>query len=476
MKVNNESYSLREISPNSIMFDPKNPRGENKNEIEQDDSFKELRASVKKYGVLEPLIVRSQDNNPHIFQLVDGERRLRAALLEQKIIVPVHVIDGHEIDGRILAYQIHMLRKQWSKINEISSIKEIVSELIKQGDCSTEQLLFKKLKEITNHKDHDLQTLLCLLKYDDYTINKVQKGDLLLSYLVQIESSFIVPLKREFPRFYKKYGEDKLRQILVKKAENGYLGNTRYLMDNVLGLFRDQQKRPSLQRALSIFLEKTTEHIQNVVEKTQKLKPREKKSTQPKKKTVRIKETDQGDKKKPIFQYTSLAITPENETQIKDIRPKLESIANQLSEEEKEYIKEAICCLENHCLKAATLMIWSSGISRILKYIQNNLSDFNQVSKVMSNTPTSFYKHFSKNFMKDAKSVEEVRENSADRQLLCYLCYKNFITVPDFNKLKNNYDTRNDCAHPTKIKLKPNEIIVIFENVYGLILNNANLL
>ena len=58
--------------------------------------------------------------------------------------------------------------------------------------------------------------------------------------------------------------------------------------------------------------------------------------------------------------------------------------------------------------------------------------------------------------------------------LIC-ICYKKMINVTEFKKLKNNYDTRNDCGHPTSIKLSPNEIVVIFENTYGLLLHNGKL-
>ena len=120
-------------------------------------------------------------------------------------------------------------------------------------------------------------------------------------------------------------------------------------------------------------------------------------------------------------------------------------------------------------------MVWSTGISRILRYITNNMSDFNKCSKEMYDNPKSFYKHFSRNFIKNANDVDDIRVNSNDRQLLCYICYKKFIDVTQFKKLKNNYDTRNDCAHPTSISLTPHEIIVIFANVYNLLLNNSKL-
>ncbi len=203
------------ISPQKIIFDDKNPRGETSEQIEEDSSFRELRKSVRHFGVLVPLVTRKTRSNRKPFKLVDGERRLRAALSENKELVPIHVIGGRETDGRILAYNIHMLRKQWTKANELTSIKEIRDELLKSNRNMTDEELFVKLKEITNHTASQLRDLLRLLKYDKAAIRKVQDGTLAMSHLIQIDASFLAPLERTFPALYKKYGDSKLRKILV---------------------------------------------------------------------------------------------------------------------------------------------------------------------------------------------------------------------------------------------------------------------
>ena len=52
--------------------------------------------------------------------------------------------------------------------------------------------------------------------------------ELKMSYLVQIEASFVVPLKKLYPEVNNKYGEDKIRKILIQKAIDGKLGDTRF--------------------------------------------------------------------------------------------------------------------------------------------------------------------------------------------------------------------------------------------------------
>ena len=473
--------SIGSVSPEKISFDKKNPRGEGEEQIKQDKSFKELRKSVRKYGVLVPLVTQRAKIKHKPFKLIDGERRLRAALIENKELVPIHTVGDDESEARILAYNIHMLRKQWSKSNELSSIKEIRDELIAKNPDMDDTELFAKLREITTHTGQELRDLLRLLKYSKETIKKLQDGFLAMSYLIQIDASFLSPLKREFPKLYEQYGDGNLRKILVQKAEDGKLGNTRYLMDFVLKYFKNSkdgkyifsENKIKLRNAIKMFLDKPEQQISSIVEKMEITKKAKKK---------KAKKTKKGKKKKKAtlskddtFEYTSLKISKKQLSRIEDIRPKLEKIAGSFSNEECEYIKEGIYCLEKHCFKAAALMVWSTGISRILKYIESNINDFNKCSKEMFDTPKSFYKYFSKNFQRNSTYIDDIRENSNDRQLLCYICYKKFIDVTQFKKLKNNYDTRNDCAHPTSISLTPHEIIVIFENVYNLLLNNSNL-
>lgn len=286
-----KTEALGLIPPQKIAFDQKNPRGETKEQIEQDIEFKRLRKSVKHNNLFQPVIVRANKSKKQPYRLVDGERRLRAALLEKAELVPVRIIEGDEREGRIAAYNIHTLRKEWDKRIEIAAIKEIIDEIRQTKKNISEAELFKELREITNHKTHDLKTLLALLKYDAETVKKVQDGTLAMSYLVQIDASFLSPLKREFHSLYNEYGDSKLRKNLVNKAEDGLLGGTRYLMDNVLKYFKDStdgkyifsENKSKLRRVLKKFLEGPELHASYIVEKMVVRKKKAKKKTKTKK-------------------------------------------------------------------------------------------------------------------------------------------------------------------------------------------------
>jgi ParB family chromosome partitioning protein len=64
--------TLRQLRPDQITTNPKQPR-----QVFDEDALAELSHSIKEFGVLQPIVVRP--NGPG-FELVMGERRLRAAI------------------------------------------------------------------------------------------------------------------------------------------------------------------------------------------------------------------------------------------------------------------------------------------------------------------------------------------------------------------------------------------------------------
>ena len=71
-----------------------------------DDELKQLTASVKQHGILQPLVVRQVADG---FQLIAGERRLRAAQAAGLADVPVHVV---RFDEQQSVAVVHLLPGQ----------------------------------------------------------------------------------------------------------------------------------------------------------------------------------------------------------------------------------------------------------------------------------------------------------------------------------------------------------------------------
>ncbi len=467
---------LHFIIPQNISFDKNNPRGLSEKQIMGSPQFSKLVNSIKEYGILEPLIVKPDVKKADSYILIDGERRLRASLAGELSHVPV-LIAKDDTDGRILAYQVHMLRENWDKAAETKAIKKIIFDLKEANPHITEAAIRKNVEEVTSHTSHEITDLLRLIKYDDKIIERVLAKELSMSYLVQIEANFISPLRKKYSDIYKKYGEDKVREILIQKALEGKLINTRFLMDEFKEVFSHDKPKSEIEDLLINFLEKKEKSLSETLGEFKNL-------TEPSKKTkkgLRKPATKPGLKKR--MKYTSplvysprtIKVSVKQQASITDIRTAIEKIGGSFTENEYEYISEALFCLEIHCFKASTLMIWSCCISRILEYVGTNLKDFNDATQAMFDNRTSAWKHFAKDFQKNISSLDELLIRSNDLHLLCYLVYKKILTVTQFNALRGNYQTRCDCAHPTDIKLSPNNAITIFENIYNYVLTNGKL-
>lgn len=224
----NNKFHIEQINPKDVDFDQLNPRGEKPNQIIADPAFKKLQNSIKQYGVYQPIIVQEQKGT-HPYLLVDGERRLRAVLSLDFNKIPANITSS-EIESSIVAYQIHQNRKQWSIPSEAKAIKRIIDSIKKSDPGISDSNVKKKLIALTSHKESAISDILRILKYPDEIQKKAADGNIDHSYLVRIDGDFIVPLSKKIPDLFNAYGDQKLREIMIKKAEKKLLKNTRYMM------------------------------------------------------------------------------------------------------------------------------------------------------------------------------------------------------------------------------------------------------
>ena len=90
----------REIPLSAIEADPHQPR-----QNFDEEKLNELAESIKLYGVLSPILVRS-GQLPGRYTLISGERRFRAAHLAGLSSIPAIVNQTEDVEGRNLAIQL----------------------------------------------------------------------------------------------------------------------------------------------------------------------------------------------------------------------------------------------------------------------------------------------------------------------------------------------------------------------------------
>lgn len=130
------------ITPEQILPNIYQPR-----KIFNDDTIEELAQSIKSYGIIQPLSVRKMGNDA--FELVAGERRLRAAKKAGLDKVPAIIVDITDKESAAIALLENLQREDLNYIEEA----EAYYNLIKDHSYTQEQLaetIGKKQSTIAN--------------------------------------------------------------------------------------------------------------------------------------------------------------------------------------------------------------------------------------------------------------------------------------------------------------------------------------
>jgi ParB/RepB/Spo0J family partition protein len=253
------SYSLKRISPTEVAFSDSNPRGESEDQILKDETFERLKESVYKFGVLVPIVVHQKKGvHGKKYKLVDGERRLRAALATGAKRIPAHIAQSTApTDDLVQAVHIHMLRKHWSPVAQARAVGRIISERRRNEPRFSEDEALEELQAMTGCTDTKLKSLRRAVQYDEEVLLAVDKRQLRFSYLVQFEESFVEQLEKYYPALLKKLAKKTVRESLVEKARKKVLTSTRALMENIVPVInraKSKQEKQFVENLLEKFI------------------------------------------------------------------------------------------------------------------------------------------------------------------------------------------------------------------------------
>ncbi len=102
------------------------------------ESLQELADSIKRYGVVQPIIVRPLGRH---FQLVAGERRLKASRMAGKKTIPALVRDLEDDAVMEIAFIENMHRRALNRVEEVEGYMRIAQELgLKDPDAMVKRL------------------------------------------------------------------------------------------------------------------------------------------------------------------------------------------------------------------------------------------------------------------------------------------------------------------------------------------------
>lgn len=177
---NKKSHEVLQVDTALIEPNPFQPR-----KTFYDESLAELSSSIKEFGVIQPLLVRQKTD--HSFELIAGERRLRASKLAGLALVPVIVKELTDQEMAELAMIENLQREDLHYLEEAEGFQQLIAnfgftqeELAvrvgkKQSTIANKMRLLKLAEDIRNTLRQENLTerhARALLKLDNYALQQ----------------------------------------------------------------------------------------------------------------------------------------------------------------------------------------------------------------------------------------------------------------------------------------------------------------
>ncbi|MGM9961411.1 MAG: ParB/RepB/Spo0J family partition protein [Allobaculum sp.] len=161
-----QNYSQLQIPVAEIRPNPYQPR-----KIFDEEALEELAASIKEHGVFTPILVK---NSIHGYELIAGERRLRASKLAGKEEIPAIVVDFNDQEMMEISLLENIQREDLNVIEEAKAY----DQLIKKLHYTQEQLATR----VGKSREH-IANLLRLLRLPDEVSQMVIDKELSMGHV-----------------------------------------------------------------------------------------------------------------------------------------------------------------------------------------------------------------------------------------------------------------------------------------------------
>jgi ParB family transcriptional regulator, chromosome partitioning protein len=166
--------NIIELDIDSIEINPFQPRS-NFNE----ETLRELSTSIKELGVIQPITVRKMGFNQ--YQLISGERRLRASKLSGLATIPAYIRIANDNDSLVMALVENIQRHDLDPIEIALSYQRLIDEI---------QLTQEQMSDRVGKKRSTIANYLRLLKLDPIIQTGIRDGFISMGHgraLINIE-------------------------------------------------------------------------------------------------------------------------------------------------------------------------------------------------------------------------------------------------------------------------------------------------
>ncbi len=170
--------NILEIEIDAVEINPFQPRT-NFNE----EALNELATSIRELGVIQPITVRKLDFNK--YQLISGERRLRASRLVGMTTIPAYIRIANDNESLVMALVENIQRHDLDPIEIALSYQRLIEEI---------QLTQEQMSERVGKKRSTIANYLRLLKLDPIIQTGIRDGFISMGHgraIINIENQDI---------------------------------------------------------------------------------------------------------------------------------------------------------------------------------------------------------------------------------------------------------------------------------------------
>ena len=131
---NRRNLRMREREVARIPIDAIRPNPYQPRRVFAQDALEELCASIKQYGLLQPISVRKLGSDS--FELIAGERRLRACRMAGMKFIDAIIFSTYEQDSAVIAMMENLQRENLHYMEEAEALSDRIG-IMKSGHLLT---------------------------------------------------------------------------------------------------------------------------------------------------------------------------------------------------------------------------------------------------------------------------------------------------------------------------------------------------
>ena len=149
----------------------------------------------------------------------------------------------------------------------------------------------------------------------------------------------------------------------------------------------------------------------------------------------------------------------------------IDKILDGVTQDEKDYLEEALGCANHNYIRAAVVLGWNATIHRVHKVIETLGFDvFNKKSEEMKILTQGRFKRFNKSF--HVQSLSDFSATVFDNDLLWVLEFWKLIDSNQHERLSLGFTMRNNSAHPGEASITEENLVSFYSDLRSIIFEN----